>query len=196
MAEETFTLSVSIIDMIFTRLPFLEKTEKNMTMVKSLIVEVMYELEPCFKTGLYETTEAEWGESNYKVHQRSVIADIVCCYILIIQMLANIGGTAPVDGVGGAVAGKFLKSAKAGSVEVEWEQFDLNKATLAMSGQSLLDRFRKSAINKASSMGCIIDITDEASIMLTMQVADNVMPLRVVNFSSDCGCGGQIPEQG
>lgn len=194
--SDTYSLQLGIIDMVYTRLPFLEKTTKNDTTVKALIVEVMFELEGCFKTGLFETTETEWGEDHYNILQRSIIADIVCCYVLIMQMLSNIGGVAASEGSEAIVASKFLKSAKAGSVEVEWEQFDLNKATLAMSGQSLLDRFKKSAITKAAGLGCIIDITDDASILITQSIMGTALPLKIVNFSNDCGCGGNIPEQG
>lgn len=198
MAENvSYSLNLTIPDMVFTRLPFLEKTEANNNLIKSLVVEVMFELEICFKTGLFESTELEWDESHYNVLQKSIIADIVCCYILIIKMLANIGGVASTETTTGSVAGKFLKSAKAGSVAVEWEQFDLNKATLAMTGESLLNRYRKGAISKAAKLGCVIDICDDCSMTVMQAIADNIAPFKIVNFpSSNCGCCGDVPERG
>lgn len=194
--SETYSLALSITDMVYTRLPFLEKTDTNKALIQSLTVEVMFDLDICFKTGILETEETEWSEDKYNVLQKSIIADIVCIYILLIQMLANIGGVASSNGSSGSPAPKFLKQAKAGSVEVQWEQFDLNKATLAMSGEKLLDRFKKSAINKALKMGCIIDICDDCSLIASKAIEDSVAPLKIVNFASDCGCGGSIPEQG
>lgn len=199
MSDTKHRIKHSITDMVFMRLPFLEITDNNKDLISMFILDVMFELDVCFRKKLLEADPAleEVDEGQYNFVQKSIIADIVCCYIILIKMLSNIGGVADqTGGGGGAEPQKFLKRAAAGSVNVEWEQFDLNKASLAMSGEKLLDRYRQNAIRKALTLGCIIDICDDCSLKAQLQVEGNIMPFKVVHFSNDCGCGGGIPERG
>ena len=189
----------TITDMVFMRLPFLAITDNNKELISMFIVDVFFELDVCFRKGLLNADPAleEINEENYNFVQKSIIADIVCCYIILIKMMGNIGGVA--DRTGGNAniePQKFLKRAEAGSVTVEWEQFDLNKASLAMSGEKLLDRYKKNAIRKALTLGCIIDICDDCSLQAKLQIEGNLMPFKVVSFDNDCGCGKGIPERG
>lgn len=177
--------------MVLNRIPFLADTDNNKALIGSFIYEVMWELNVCF--GLPE--EQIGNDDNYNTIQRSIIADITCLYILMMKMLANVGGDA--SNPGGPVGGKYVSRTKAGSVEVEFKQFDLTKdAGLYSSGTGLFEMFKKSAIRKAAGLGCVIDICDDCS--MTIQLLNAVPPPMIVVPDGSC-CGGwwrTPPEQG
>lgn len=191
---------LSIYQMVLNRLPFLSDTDKNKQRISEFTLEVMYEIEPCLKIdrNLPKGGESRIGdEAYYSTGQRSLIADIVCVYILMLQMLANTGGVAEGSDIK-AANNKFLSKAKAGSAEAEWEQFDLSKgSTLAISGNDLLNAYKASAIRKANLMGCLIDFCNNCSIAVELLLG-YTMPTPIV--VSDCGCCGNrgktIPERG
>lgn len=192
----THKVKLSITDMVYTRLPFLIESVNNDEIISGFIIEVMSELEVCFKKGLNEFEGEDWDENQYNLTQKSIIADLVCVYILMLKMLSNVGGSGATEGSEEVAPAKFLKSAKAGSVEVEWEQFDLNKASLALSGKSFLESYKKSAARKAASLGCLIDITDEYGVMIQDALDTTTLPFRIVHFQS-CGWGNDdIVERG
>lgn len=183
---------LTIYVMVRNRLPFIEDTPVNETLISTFTLEVMYELEPCFKIRydktITPTPPEDWArvgdEQYYGLVQKQVVADIVSVYILIIQTLTNVAG--------GGVSGdtpltKYLKSAKAGSAEVTYEQFNVNNSLLlSMKAADLLSLYKKSAIRKAMSLGCVFDFCDECSIEFTNQTTP--IPFMVVT-NNGCGCG-------
>lgn len=199
MAEINHNIDLTIYKMVLNRIPFLLDTEKNQTRVGEYTLEVMYELEPCFRIDkkLPEGEESRIGhEQYYSIAQKAVIADIVSVYILIMQMLANTGGVANEDTGITANSNKFLSRASAGSVEVQWEQFDLSKGSgLAMTGEKLMMLYKKSAIRKARALGCIIDICDDCSTAVELMM-NYTMPTPKVIVSSGCvQCGDKPAER-
>jgi len=175
--------SLSIYTMVLNRLPILNNDDVNKLLVTQFTTEVMHELNLCI-----QKEDTEIGiEANYSVIQQSIIADIVCCYLLISTFVQNAnGGVEAPDGttVGG---NSFLKKAKAGSVEVEFDQISVkDSAALVNSGPALLESFKRSAIKKAATIGCIIDICDDCSVTI-MNNSTPDTPFIVVN-SSNCGC--------
>lgn len=159
---------LSIWEMVQNRLPFLDGTStNNETLVSDYTLEMMHEIEPCLK--IEEGGGTIGVEADYSISQRGLIADLVTCYILLAYSLAQTGGTSSTSslGTGTAVDGDsaFLKKAKAGSVEVEFAQFDLTKnAGLQTNTDSLLTMYKKSAVRRAGQLGCTLDLCDDCSI--------------------------------
>lgn len=159
MAAPDHTQDLQITQMVYNRLPFLAQTAGNASLISMFILEVMYELEICFKVDLLDPIPVPPAtnigvEEIYTIPQRVIIADVVAVQILIMKLALNMGGAASGtdDGIN---TGKFLKKTKAGSVEVEWEQTDTKKGGgLFTSAESLLKLYQQSASRKSHALGC------------------------------------------
>lgn len=187
---ETNVLTIQ--QMIFSRLPYLSQTDDNKALIDNFVLETMYELEVCFNVSNGGADESNIGdESKYSFLQKMIIADLVCVQLLMNRMIkesvASEESTGEVD--------KFLKSTKAGSVEVEWEQVDPKKGAMFSSGTSTMEYYRKSAIRKAAQLGCLLDICD-GCVQAVLESKSMQSPFIVVT-SEGCGCSGSsIKEQG
>jgi hypothetical protein len=156
------------------------------------------ELEPCFRVNAGLTippdTSRIGDENQYTVLQRTIVADLVSYYILfrlsVVQATGDpTSGTVPLT--------SFLKSAKAGSVEVEFEQVDVNKSNLlASSISSMLDMFKHSAIRRARSLGCTIDICDDCTTAVGCSLDMRPASFIVTNVNCTDEPYEHIPEQG
>jgi len=185
------SVDLTVYKMVKNRLPFLEDTTNNEELVSNFTLEVMHELGACFGV----EPEDIGDEAKYTVLQKSIIADIVSVYILIIQMVANAGGVSSSSETVTPGDKKVLTSATAGSVSVEWSQFNSKSgASLNMSGGDLLMKYKKSAIRKARTLGCLIDICDDCSIAVEIMMGYSAAPFIVV-AGGGCGCK-DIPERG
>lgn len=175
--------SLSIYTMVRNRLPVLADDDINKLLVSQFILEVMHEINPC----LMVDDSLIGIESNYTVIQQSIIADIVCAYILLSIFVQNMGGGAEDDVTGENSGGNtFLSKAKAGSVEVEFDKFSIkDSAILATTGPALLESFKRSAIKKAGNLGCIIDICDDCSISI---LSDQSILKPFIVKSNNCNC--------
>lgn len=188
---------LTIYKMVSNRLPFLADTQNNQGLISNFTLEVMYELEPCFRIDkdLPETEDTRVGnEDYYSIAQRAVIADIICCYVLLLKMVGNLGGVAT-DGQDGVSDGRIMTRAKAGSVEVEWGQFDVAKGGLVTSADKLFGLYRKSAIRKARALNCAIDICEDCTTSVECLLDKQPHHFKVVTSR----CGGSIkniPERG
>jgi hypothetical protein len=155
----------------------------------------MYELEYCFcirklEDGTEDITRVG-DEANYNVYQLSIVADLVSIYVLLTQYVGNAGGIASdTEGVESTPSVQtFLKRAKAGSVEVEYDQFDTKKSgLLSMDAISLIAQYKKDLMRKARNFGCIFDICDDCSIQF---MQSNISPpFLLFGGGEDCiGCG-------
>lgn len=190
--------------MVFHRLNFLEQTEANKAIIASFALEVFYELDNCFKIDVkYPVTAGETDgdgnpvtthvgdEKKYTFLQRSLVADLICVQLLILRSMKDIMGVSPTED-----SGKIMTSAKAGSVEVKWEQVDVKKSAIGISGSDLLDYYFKAAKRKAMQFNCILDMCDDC-VTAMLDATYSQAPFIVVN-SNDCGCNGSsaIVEQG
>ncbi len=195
MAAPDHNTDLYIYAMVLNRLPFIQDTPKNTTLISNYTLEVMMELDVCFHIdkGLVAPDPSRLGkEEFYSIAQRAIIADIVCCYILMIQMItASVAGS---DGV--PTSNKFLSKAGAGSTFVEWQQLDVKKGGLHTAGADLLAMYKNSAIRKAHNIGCIIDICGDCTTMAQIQAMYEIAPFQVVTVNG-CGCcGDNYPERG
>jgi hypothetical protein len=185
MATTNHNQALSIYQMVLNRLPFLIDDPTNDALVSAFTFEVMNELEPCFNVKTDKTTgvvdELRIGdEQYYTIAQKSIIADLVAAYILMIQGASGTLGTS-----GSTPLSTFLSRAAAGSASVEYTQFNIaNSAYANMKVDTLLNMYRNNAKNKAYKIGCMIEICDECSINILQNTA--IKPFVVIN---DCGCG-------
>jgi len=197
MAYVDHNTELPVYRMVLNRLPFVVDTPSNVTLLSHFTLEVMNELEPCFKARIVPETGAVvysrvGNEEHYSVLQRSVIADIVAMYILLLKATETSGGSTA-EGAAAPLS-TFLKKAKAGSVEVEYDQFKLKDSTiLAIGNEDLLGQLKAGAVRKAAQLGCIIDICDDCSINISAGITDSakILPMITRNWDSGCnGCGG------
>src|SRR5690606_22063067 len=103
--------TLSIYTMVLNRLPILTDNDANKLLISNFILEIMYELNHCFKI-----EDAAIGiEANYSVIQQSIIADIVSVYILISIFAQNMsGGTTDIETGETSGGNNALTKAKAG----------------------------------------------------------------------------------
>jgi len=122
---------LSVQMLVLNRLPFLSDTLKTTTSLGMYTIEIMAELEPCFRVDelpIEPPATTNIGDENkYSLAQRVVVADLVCVYVLMGLIVGNMAGTINEEGELVAGSPKILTRTKAGSVEAEWEQFDIKK---------------------------------------------------------------------
>lgn len=165
--------NLSIYQMVLNRLPFILDNEHNKRVISNFTLELMYQLNPCFKL-----KEDEIGQEQfYTVTMQSIIADILCIYILLGAMSANFGNGQYDNKSGGGSETEnpqntFISLAEAGSVRVEYDQFDWSKSqygslqSLRMSAPDLINMWKASAVSKAGSIGCYLSIFDDGSLQV------------------------------
>lgn len=178
-------------DMVYSRLPFLAKTSNNDTVIANFLLEECYEMQVCFQIGLDPNTGiTDWTkvgvESSYNVMQKSILADLVSLYIILLVTAASTQGDVQSDPPIPVPSVKFLSKAKAGSVDVEWKQLNMNETIgFFTSADGLLSKYKSSASRKARTYGCILDICDDCAVNLQL---GNLMPFVTVSDCPGCGC--------
>ena len=167
-----------------------QKGTRETQLLKDYVLEVMWELELCLKIEKKDPPNNVVGmEANYTVLQHSLIADITAMYMLMWMAALSTGGNASVSTTTTTVAPvQFLKKAKAGSAEVEFEQMKTSgSAGFITDLPKLLDFFKKRAIGKAWQMGCKIEICDDCSMSVSCGCSDNAgLPIIVADSSCKC----------
>lgn len=161
---------LSITQMVLNRLTFVLPTDNNYAIISSFIWEVCNAYETCLKVSI--VTDPDTGEITidlarigdeqyYSVLQRSLIADIVCVYMLE-KIALQISSGLDENGLP-IQTSTFLSKAKAGSVEVEYTQFDTKKGSSSLSTtvSEAIKGFRQSAFQKGIQAGCLLDICNE-----------------------------------
>lgn len=177
-----------IYNMVRNRLPSIADTPTNQGLLSNFTWELMNQLEVCFKVATDGGTITEdlsriGQEENYSAIQQSIIADLVAVLVLLMNASSAAGGSSS------SSTGTFLKKAKAGSVEVEYDQLDsgtINASTIG--SENLLNFYKKAAINKAGQLGCVIEICDDCSFNISLAGTTDVVPF--ITFPGDCGCCG------
>ncbi len=175
--------------MVYNRLPFMPTTSANDAIIDGFFQEECWEMQKCFQIGLNPSTgdidETQIGvEANYNTIQKSILADLVAMYIVMLTIASNAQGTASgaTPPVPGAI--KYLSKSKAGSVDVEWKQINVGEtAGFIVAANDFMAAWKSSASRKARTFGCIIDICDTCAVNLQVGI---LMPFVTV---SDCaGC--------
>lgn len=181
--------SLLIYNMVRNRLPFIADLPANQSFLSNFTWEIMNQLEICFKIAEQEAPNNVVGqEGNYSTLQQSIIADIVTVYTIMMQ--AGGGWDFATGAAGGAAStATYLSKAKAGAVEVEYDQFKGTGGSVEtmVGGTSLLNFYKKNAVNKASQLGCIIDICDDCSMTAMTMNQPVVTPFIVMGGCDSCG---------
>lgn len=180
---------LTIGEMVFNRLTFLNSSDPaTETIVSEFIFEIMWDLEACFKIKEATTPSDDLNvgdEQYYSMVQKMIIADLTAVYILMQVGAAISGGSSTIS-----AGGTYLKKAKAGSVEVEWDQSGSSSSVggLEINSSGLIDKYTKSAVRRAQGLGCIIDLCDGCSLSVMLAHSSFDVPFKVVKSSDDCGC--------
>jgi NAD-dependent DNA ligase len=159
----------TIHELVFNRVGFLAKIQSNADIISNYIVEVCNNLESCFQVSWYDNNHVRQttqditrigNELNYTISQKSLIADFVAIYMLERNAVINMGGKSVDDVTGDLTTSDktFLSKAGAGSVVVEYSQFDSNKSNLKTSIDYIVSRLKEDAFAKGKDMGCLLDI--------------------------------------
>lgn len=141
---------VQIRALVYAKLTFLVAGTTVDATIELFAKEVMYLLQNCLKIA---DADVEL-EASYNFLQLSLISDIVCIKMLGTEVIQNMYKAS--NGTGG----KYLKKAKAGSAEAEFDQVSKD-SSLSQSVESLLDSFRLEAFSKASQYGCFLPILSD-----------------------------------
>ena len=118
---------------------------------------------------------------------KAIVADIVSMYIIVLKATETSAGDAD-TGVQGQTT--FMSKVKAGSVEIEYDQFKLKDSTImSVDTEALLNTFKSNAIRKAAQLGCIIDVCADCSVQLIETIMNSaaIPAMRVARWD-DCGC--------
>lgn len=154
---------ISIYRMVLNRSQFIKNTPENEETISNYTLEIMYQLNYCFKID-----EADIGnEDLYSINMRAIIADVICVYLLStmstnILAMNSINESEHLD----IEKTKYIKTAKAGNVEVEYDQFDKSKNrvkidTLLIKLEALINLYTSDAKTKAAAYGCTISLFDD-----------------------------------
>ncbi len=145
----------SIMEGVYNRLPFLEKTDGNDALINAFTLEALI----YFKAPLGLDDTQYLDTDNYPICLRNCIPDIVAVYMLARLALQNMAGSA--DGNAGGDASsptnKILKRAKAGEAEVEYMQLKASDGGIVTSSfDSLTTKYMNAASSKALACGYML----------------------------------------
>ena len=148
--------TLTIIKAVKNRLPYLDNSIDDI--INEFICEVQYRIQIYLsKTDLQVEDEAE-----YKVIEKSLIADITCCFLIMRKTVENIEGNISTGATGG---GKYLKGAKAGEVGFEFALPTKNDITsFGLDTASILQGFKSSACQIAFQLGFSLTVCNGGSI--------------------------------
>lgn len=183
---------LSIYVMVRNRLPWIKDTPENEKVISNFTLELMYQLNPCFKV----EDDKIGNEKNYTIIMQSIIANIICIFMLMAVMseALSVGNssatTTPDPGTGEQNQGTYLKSAKAGSVEVEYAEYSSSGSSesekmtsyvnLKLNAQDQIDMFKGDAVSKAGTIGCYLSIFDDGSLSVGCSCSSS--PFKVVPY--------------
>ncbi len=177
--------TLTIYRMLLNRLPFVQDTEKNKQLASERTVEIMYEMENCFKVSLLEDGTYDNSrigqEMYYNIPQKSVIADILSMQLLMTQAIKLSGGYYE-NGEHIEPSTTFIKEAEAGSVSVTYEQFDVEKkAVIAMDTNTIYNNFKGGVVRKLSVFGCMYVVGEDGCLHVCNSDND-VLPFYVESW--------------
>lgn len=196
MASTDYTnTSLTIIDMVRFRLPFLSTSPEVQAQIRAFILEVMEDLEPCLRVSQVDWNNTQNDPTNatppwpvipspgkvgreqyYTIPMMGMIADLVAVQILMQIAAENANGGTD----GSSVSGTYMKKAKADVVEVEWG-LATGVDRLSLATDKLIDLYHSSAKIKALKFGCVLEVCDPC----TDDGAGRPTPFVIIR---DCGC--------
>ena len=184
--------------MVAIKLPgMLNVNDSASTAALSLFTyEIMSEIEKCLKVR-YRAIESSvivdkdplaenenmdnvGNEAFYRPIEKSLIADLVAMQWLFRKPVEYIQSTAGTSG------GTFIKKAKAGSAEVEYDKQDAKNIPLSINVKDMMAKFKADATRKALTLGCILDIADDLTFQAFLQNPDSFTIPSFIVVRSNC----------
>ena len=142
---------VQIQELVYSKLTFLTNDAPTDNKIDLFAKEIMYMLQNCLKIALADVED----ESAYTFLQLSLISDLVCIKMLNTQAVQDLASSSSGSG------GTFLKKAKAGSAEAEFDAIP-KEGRMYSNIMDLFKEIKAEALSKAAQYGCIIPmITDQ-----------------------------------
>lgn len=131
----------------------LDATEQ-VNMISGMTFDVMHELNVCLKHPVEEIGQ----EQYYSVTEQVLISCIVSIYLLMIQAISNMEGTAGSSTTSATLPSnvvRWLKRAKAGEVETEWGVIDTTSSSTSTTSPILLSTY-DNLVNQLYKRACMI----------------------------------------
>jgi hypothetical protein len=196
----------SILDMTAVKLPTLIDKDDATTQddLSLMTYELMVEFEKCFKVAYREivsnvltvleqipanATDSNIGnESFYKPIEKSILSDLLAMQWVFrkaSELASSIGTNSTGTGTD-AAPGTILKKAVAGSAEVEFDKLDIKNVPLLIDAPRLIGGFKASAIRKALTIGCVVDINDDLVFNAYLQNPDKFINPNFFMVRSGC----------
>jgi len=120
------------------------------------------------------------NEDFYTNAEKSIIADMVCMQ-WIFSDAVNRSST-----ITSTTAPTFVKKAKAGSAEVEYDKADSKTLPFLIDAGKMMDKFKADAQRKALSLGCVIDICDDCTYKAYLSNPAAFIPINFLVVRSGC----------
>lgn len=166
--------SRTVLQMIAAKLPQVNTADSAISEAMSVLTfDIMTELEKCFKVRYRSIVDGKivyneaipeneeesniGNEAYYTNAEKSIISDMVCMQYIFsdaIERSSEITNT---------TAPKYVKKAKAGSAEVEYDKADAKILPFLIDAEMMMGKFKSDAQRKALKLGCVIDICDDCT---------------------------------
>lgn len=153
----------TIWELVKNRLPFL--TDALKPFGEDFKLEVFITLNDCFKKEGPDIGD----EDKYEPIEKLMVADLVALLMLNRKMLVDSTGTVDTGDSSGSKT--FLKKAKAGDAEAEFEAYAKEGFAFGMNTANLMAELKKSAVDRFSKYPCY-------SSMLDMVLSDMIVTFR------------------
>ena len=170
--------NLTVLQMVRNRLIWVRNTPGNDEIISNFTYEAMVELEKCFNIRFDKNNgnKEDWSrvgqEQLYHALMRSIIADIVCIYILTMLITSlSTGDQGTEDGtiVVPIPEELYMRRAQAGSVSVEYAQFTgsiigggkASPSAFKLAAEKLLEEYKWAATRKAKQLGCILNLIEQ-----------------------------------
>jgi hypothetical protein len=157
-----------------------------------IVQDVFVEMETCFRKRFYydadNICQEDWARVGdvqyYNPIERSIIGDFASWRYLLRKLIdeaSKVGLSLET-----ASGQRFIKKAKAGSAEAEFEQRDLRNNPMIVKIGELLRMLKEDVRRKARNIGCVIDINDDNA--YTIEVEGGMMEFPLLMIRENCGC--------
>lgn len=141
----------TIRQLVRNRLTFLK--DSDVPVIDTYILEAFALTQVCLGKEEPENPE-QWNEEDYSLLERSFIADLVSYFMLIKKSIDQTSGSDTSVSDGNATIPTFLKKAKAGSAEVEFDSAYKNFSGFATDMKATAQLILDNGRTRAAQLGC------------------------------------------
>ena len=91
--------------------------------------------------------------------------------------------------ISSGTGGRFVKRAKAGSAEADFDQRDLRNNPMILKLGELAAQLKSDVMRKSRNLGCIIDVNADGTYKIEIENGFFEFPMLIVG--KDCGCSNR-----